>query len=599
MSADDDPPLPAAAPALIPVRALNQLTYCRRLYWLQYVEGVCPANEHVEDGLFLHRRVDDPGLEFRRRREDGVLYTRSVSLASELLGLSGKLDLVEEDGGVVRPVEYKRGPAPERGGFRENDAVQVAAQALLLEEEFGRPVDSGVLWYHASRTRVDVPVGDALRDKVRAAAAEARAISAAPDPPPPLPERLRHRCHGCSLVGVCQPEETLLLVAAGPAEPEPPGPFGRPLPRVLPGGHEGAVLYVQEPGAVVGRRSEQLVIRIDGDEVRRVPIATVRQVVVFGNVQVTTEALTTLAAAEVPVAFLTAHGRFLAAVEPAPAKNVSLRTAQHRAFADPARALALSKAVVRAKIANQRTLLMRSLRARREALDGRPTAPAEGGPAGAAEAPRPWRASDEPAAREMAEMAARVASAPDQAALLGVEGQAAAAYFSAFGRMLKPQPAGRGFDFAGRSRRPPRDPVNAVLGFAYSVLAKDCFAAVTTVGFDPYLGFYHAGRHGRPSLALDLMEEFRAVVADSVVLSLFNNETLDPWDFLTWRDAFQLNAEGRRKFFGAYQERLADEVTHPVFGYRMTWSRMIEVQARMLAGHVRGELPEYVGFTVR
>ena len=193
----------------------------------------------------------------------------------------------------------------------------------------------------------------------------------------------------------------------------------------------------------------------------------------------------------------------------------------------------------------------------------------------------------------------RVGQAVDQAVLLGLEGQSAALYFGEFGRMLKVRPPGESFDFTTRNRRPPRDPVNALLSFAYSLLCKDCFAAACTVGFDPYHGFYHAGRHGRPSLALDLMEEFRAIIADSVVLNLINNGMLTPADFLTWRDACQLNDEGREVFFKAYEQRKSTEVTHPVFGYRMTYGRMIEVQARMLAAFIRGDIPRYTGFTVR
>jgi CRISPR-associated protein Cas1 len=211
----------------------------------------------------------------------------------------------------------------------------------------------------------------------------------------------------------------------------------------------------------------------------------------------------------------------------------------------------------------------------------------------------PNRGSDEPAPRAMAEMLERVPTAVDQSVLLGLEGQAAALYFGDFGRMLKLRPPGAQFEFTNRNRRPPRDPVNALLSFAYAILCKDCFAAVCTVGFDPYHGFYHAGRHGRPSLALDLMEEFRAIIADSVVLNLINNGMLAPGDFLTWRDACQLNDEGREIFFRAYEQRKNTEVTHPVFGYRMTYGRMLEVQARMLAAYIRGDIPRYTGFTVR
>jgi CRISPR-associated protein Cas1 len=183
--------------------------------------------------------------------------------------------------------------------------------------------------------------------------------------------------------------------------------------------------------------------------------------------------------------------------------------------------------------------------------------------------------------------------------VLGTEGQGAALYFGEFGRFLKPLPDGKGFDFTTRNRRPPRDPVNALLSFAYAMLAKDCFHAVNTVGFDPYKGFFHQGKHGKPSLALDLMEEFRPVIADSVVLTLINNESLSKADFIIWRGACNLTDAGRKTFFAAYEQRKATVVTHPVYGYRMSYARMLEVQARMLAAFARGEIPSYTGFTVR
>jgi CRISPR-associated protein Cas1 len=199
----------------------------------------------------------------------------------------------------------------------------------------------------------------------------------------------------------------------------------------------------------------------------------------------------------------------------------------------------------------------------------------------------------------MAELLRRLERISDPAVLLGTEGQAAALYFSQFGRMLKAPVPGRTFDFKGRNRRPPRDPVNALLSFAYAMLLKDCFSALCTVGFDPYCGFFHAGRHGKPSLALDLMEEFRAIIADSVVLTLVNNGSLTTKDFLAWREACQLTEAGRERFFVAYEQRKATIVTHPVFGYKMSYGRMLEVQARMLAAYVRGDIPQYTGFMVR
>jgi CRISPR-associated protein Cas1 len=576
---------------LIPVRALNQVTYCQRLYYLEYVESVMPVNEHVEDGLFQHRRVDDPELQQRSRKEGNALHTRSVQISSQRLGISGKLDLVEEMDGQMIPVEYKRGTGP--GGdnglppFWDNDAVQLCAQALLLEEEFGIAVPKGILYYIGSKSRIEVGLDEALRDKTLQAIQAIRQLSSRDSPPEPLPPELRHRCFGCSLATVCQPEETLFClsrpdVQVGPG-PSPVEPEISGITRVLPQTDEGAVLYLQEPGSYVGKRSEHLVVRKDGQEVQRVPIAAIRQVVVFGNVQVSTQALESLAHLEVSVVYLTSYGRFIAALMPAPTKNVLLRVNQVKLFADPTRALALARAVVRAKISNQRALLMRSLRSR--SLDETNGDSARG--------------SDEPAAQEMAELLARLDRIADPTVLLGTEGQAAALYFSQFPRILKAPLPGRSFDFKSRNRRPPRDPVNALLSFAYALLLKDCFSALCTVGFDPYCGFYHAGRHGKPSLALDLMEEFRAVIADSVVLTLINNGAVTPKDFLVWREACHLNEDGRKRFFQVYEQRKATVVTHPVFGYKMAYGRMVEVQARMLAAHVRGDIPSYTGFTVR
>ena len=561
----------------MPVRALNQVTYCKRLYYLQYVEAVMPINEHVQDGTFDHRRVNNPDLANRDRKDGDALKTRSVTLSSETLGITGVLDLVEAKDGVVYPVETKHGSAPRddagRPTFWENDAVQLCAQALLLEEELNQSVSHGEIFYAGTRERVRVAMTEELRTTTKEAIEAVRNLSMQDTPPPPLPNELRHRCHGCSLATICLPEETLYQIHR-PTEPtDDAGLVG--ITRVIPKTDDGAVLYLQEPGSHVGKRSEHLVIRKHKEEIGRVPLHAVRQVVVFGNVQVSTQALQTLVTNDIPVVYMSGYGRFIAALSPAPTKNVSLREAQFRRFADPVEKLRLAKAVVHAKLSNQRALLMRSLRSDNN------------------------KGSEEPAARGIADLLPRVENAPDLSSLLGLEGQGAALYFGEFHRFLKARPPGDGFDFRSRNRRPPRDPVNALLSFAYALLVKDCFSALCTVGFDPYYGFFHTGRHGRPSLALDIMEEFRAVIADSVVLTLINNRTLTPADFLRWRQSCQLTDEGRKKFFAAYEYRKATVVTHPVYGYKMSYSRMLEVQARTLAAYIRGDIPNYTGFIVR
>jgi CRISPR-associated protein Cas1 len=561
----------------ITLRALNQVTYCPRLYYLQFVDCVMPTNEHVEGGLHDHRRVDDPALANRMRSEGGTQKTRGVALSSETLGLTGVLDLIEESDGERIPVEIKHGSAPRDDAGHptawDNDAVQLCAQGLLLEDAYGQPVNWGVQFYAGTRERVEVTFTDELRTKTRAAIDLCRGLSARDAPPEPLPPELRHRCFGCSLAPVCLPEETLYQAGRPPTTSTVGEPAG--ITRVIPASDDGAVLYVQEPGSHVGKRSEHLIVRKDGAELTRAPIHAVRQMVVAGNVQVSTQALETLAANDIPVAYMTGHGRFIGAFVPAGPKNVGLREAQFRRFSEPVQCLALAKAVVRAKLTNQRTLLMRSLRGEGD------------------------RGSDEPAARGLAELLRALDRAESIETVLGLEGQGAALYFGEFDRFLRQPSAGRGFDFNARNRRPPKDPVNALLSFAYALLAKDCFSAVCAVGFDPYKGFFHANRHGKPSLALDILEEFRPVIADSVVLTLINNDMLTPAAFLIWRDACQLTEAGRRTFFQAYEQRKATVVTHPIYGYKMSYSRMLEVQARMLAAYVRGSVPQYTGFTVR
>jgi CRISP-associated protein Cas1 len=310
----------AEQPELIPLRALNQVSYCPRLYYLEYVESVMPINEYVEDGLFQHRRVNDPALADRARREGDVVCTRSVSLSSERLGITGKLDLLEESDDIACPVETKRSAAPKdeagQPSFYENDAIQHCAQGLLVEENQGVTIPAGIIYHVGSKARVHVPFDATLRSRTLAAIALVRDLAAREVPPEPLPPELRHRCFGCSLAPVCLPEETLYLIQQ-PQEPpvapaEPLGAIAAPsvtLTRVIPHNDDKAVLYLRENGSHVSKRGEHLVVSQNGREFQWVPIVSVRQVVVFGNVQVSTQALQTLVQAEVPLVYLNMYGK--------------------------------------------------------------------------------------------------------------------------------------------------------------------------------------------------------------------------------------------------------------------------------------------------
>jgi CRISPR-associated protein Cas1 len=184
--------------------------------------------------------------------------------------------------------------------------------------------------------------------------------------------------------------------------------------------------------------------------------------------------------------------------------------------------------------------------------------------------------------------------------LLGMEGLAARDYFANFTRMLKTSDAARTtFDFESRNRRPPRDPINALLSFLYSMLSKDLTVTLVRIGFDPYLGFFHQPRYGRPALALDLIEEFRPLIADSVVIGMINNGEIRPADFISRAGSVALRSDGRKRVLEAYERRLDTEVTHPRFGYSISYRRVFEVQARLLARFLMGEIPGYEPFCTR
>ncbi len=251
-----------------------------------------------------------------------------------------------------------------------------------------------------------------------------------------------------------------------------------------------------------------------------------------------------------------------------PASGVDARRGQYRLFELAGIRLRLAREAIRAKIHNQRVMLMRNGDVPERVL------------------------------QLLAAFRDQTGRARDLTELLGIEGTAAALYFAQFASMLKRADELK-FDFQGRNRRPPRDPVNALLSLGYSILAKELTGVCHAVGLDPFLGFLHQPRYGRPALALDLMEEFRPLTADSVAISLINRGELGPEDFIRGASGTFLNEAGRRRFWEAWFRRLDTEVSHPEFGYKMAYRRMFEVQARQLWRFLRGEAAGYHGFTTR
>jgi CRISPR-associated protein Cas1 len=556
------PSLPSDLP-LLPARMVNEYQYCPRLAYLEWVQGEWRESSDTVEGRFAHRRVDRPSgaLPDPADTSDERIHARSITLSSSRLGLIARMDLVEGEGNRVTPVDYKRGKRPHvPHGAYDPERVQLCVQAMILEEH-GYSCEEGVLYYAQSRERVRVVFDEELRTLTRNAINGLRLIAAGGQIPQPLEDS--PKCARCSLVGICLPDEVNYLRT----QEISPRPLAVPKDEALP-------LYVQARGAKVSKKGETLEIFVEDAKVQTVRLIDVSQVVLMGQVYITTPTLHELMSREIPVSWHSFGGWFMGHTFGTGHKNVEIRTAQYRASFEPLTCLRIAKGLVIAKIQNQKTLLRRNWKggsAPEDVLEG-------------------FQADLRRAQR-----------AADLAELLGAEGQAAARYFSHFSSMLSRD--GRdtdlAFDFQTRNRRPPTDPVNALLSYAYSLLVRSWTVALTAVGFDCYRGFYHQPRYGRPALALDMMEPFRPLVADSSVIQAINNGEVRPSDFLSVAGSVALTEDGRKRFIGTFERRLSQEVTHPVFGYRVSYRRLMELQARLLARHLLGEIPEYPNFTTR
>jgi len=604
----------AITPDYLPARMLNEYVYCARLFYYEWVEGVFADNRETVEGSQRHQKLE--------RKEDALpdadaaaagetIHSRSVTLSSDTHLLIAKLDLIEGADGIVTPVDYKRG-APREGDDGkliawDADRVQLAAQALVLRDN-GYRCEEGVIYYVATKQRVRVPIDDETERWTLEQLQNARVAASSGQIPPPLEDS--PKCPRCSLVGICLPDETWAcadrrrrapvslqktlfeddrahvgMVENGAAEPE--------IRRLVPARDDLRPLYLNTQGLRVGKSGAVLKIQEKEKVVQEVRLGEICQLNLMGNIQLSTQAVQVLCEQEIPIAYFSMGGWFYGVTHGLGVKNIYLRREQFRLADVPAFCLRLARQLVAGKIRNQRTLLQRNH------IEPPPSALVQ--------------------MKCMMEDSERAESVDE---LLGIEGNAARVYFQHLSGMIKlddaadetgaadaavatngkAKSADNGaftFDFLHRNRRPPRDPINALLSLAYSLLSKDLTIVCHTVGFDPFLGFYHQPRFGRAALALDLMEPFRPLIADSAVLTAINTRMITPRDFIRTGPAVALKPEGRKAFFRAYEQRMDTLVTHPLFGYRVNYRRVLEIQARLLARVLTGEIGAYPVFTTR
>jgi CRISP-associated protein Cas1 len=581
-------PVGRELPDYMPARMVNEFVYCPRLFYYEWVDGVFRESVDTVEGKIQHNRVDKRAMEMPSPEVAATeqIHSRSVTLSSDRLRVIAKIDLVEGSEGIVTPVDYKHGrprEGPDGLELWPADRAQLAIQGLVLREA-GYQCGEGIAYYAKTKQRVRVSFDAALLEEIESTIRAAWTLATTGSIPPPLEDS--PKCPGCSLVGICLPDETnwltgqmaeaIQLSLFDEGEGLPRKPAAREVRRLVTPRDDLRPLYLNSQGYRVGKSGEVLQVKDKEQLKQEVRLGEICQVNLMGNVQVSTQAVQTLCEAAIPICYFSQGGWFYGITTGLNSKNIFLRRTQFRLADQEWFARSLARRLVTGKIRNQRTMLQRNhVEPRADLLLGM---------------------------RQMAEQAERAQSLEE---LLGIEGNAARIYFGEFAGMIKTEEDDTAaveqfrFDFAGRNRRPPRDAVNALLSLAYSLLGKDLTIACNAVGFDPYLGFYHQPRFGRPALALDLMEPFRPLIADSAVLSAINTRMVTPRDFVQAGPGVALTANGRKSFFRAYELRMDALVTHPLFEYRVSYRRLLEIQARLLARVLEGEIAEYPVFVTR
>ncbi|MCY3791874.1 MAG: CRISPR-associated endonuclease Cas1 [Gemmatimonadetes bacterium] len=576
-------------PDYLSARMINEYVYCPRLFYFEQVQGVFVHNEHTAEGAAQHKRVDKEGRSAPQPGEESrePVVVRSLTLSSEKHRVIAKLDLAEFADGRATPVDYKHGrPKSGEEGIEvwPSDRVQLAVQALVLRAN-GYCCEEGFVFYHKTRQRVRIRFNSETIAEAEQAIAGAWEAATAEEIPAPLVDS--PKCPGCSLVSICMPDETWQLQSqSGNGKPEqlilfkelrkkPAEPVASGARLLVAPRSDLRPLYLNSQGLRVGKTGGLLRIKESKKVVQDVRINEICQVNLMGSVQISTQAVQELCQSEKPICYFSQGGWFYGVTSGLNTKNVLLRKAQFRLTGEDWFCQRIARRLVVGKIRNQRTMLLRNH----------------------LEPPR-WEL------RELKRLAERSEAADSLQELLGLEGLAARIYFGLFFGMLKQGgkrdgESGFRFDFRARNRRPPRDPVNAMLSLGYSLLTKDLTVACYAVGFDPMVGFYHQLRPGRPALALDLMEPLRPLIADSAVLSAINTQMVSENHFVKAGHAIALTATGRKNFFRAYESRMDTLVTHPLFGYRVSYRRLLEIQARLLAKTLEGELSEYPVFMTR
>ena len=541
-------PLPLLDSHRPPVRvmALHALAYCRRLFYLEEVEEIRVTDARVFAGRQLHAALE--------AEDEGESV--SLELASDALGLLGKVDCLRRRDGSYIPYEHKRG-RPARDAEKQaeawpSDRLQVIAYAALLEEAFGQVIPEGRIRYHAANVTVRVPIDDAAKADLNAAILEAQRLRDTVDRPP-ITDNPR-LCEKCSLAPVCLPEEV-----RHEREPE------RDPVRLFPPDRDGTTLHVVAQGTNIGISGDSIVLKPREGPDTKQPARGIDTILVHGFNQISTQAIRKCVEHGIGVHWLSVSGYHTASLVPT-AGQVQRRIRQYQALTSEETCTRLAKSLAAAKVEGQYRYLMRASRGDDEA-----------------------RADIQRSLDGMQPLLSDIAKVDNRDSLRGLEGSAAVHYFAALRKLLGSQ-VHDDLRSESRSRRPPQDRFNALLSFGYGLLHTSVMRALLATGLEPALGFFHTPRSAAYPLVLDLMELFRVTVWDMPLIGSLNRGQWDPVaDFAVTKTKVWLSEVGRKKAIWLFEDRLQETWKHPVLNYSLSNARSIELEARLLEKEWTGE----------
>ncbi|CAB0577779.1 CRISPR-associated exonuclease Cas4/endonuclease Cas1 fusion [Corynebacterium diphtheriae] len=526
----------------LPISLVCHTQFCERRVWLE-INGEKTDTSQMQSGFEAHQRVDNP------KTSRSSKWT-AMPLRCESLGLVGKADEVNfDEDGLAHIVEYKATPVRRLPSVTKAHKLQLGLQRLCLEES-GFTVGSQAIYFSDHKTKIEVNFTSETRQECVDLVKRTREIVQSSHSPEVLTSA--EQCSKCSHFSVCLPDEHSLTTAKK---------------RINASSPPGQVVHLTVQGSRASISKGRLCVKSKGELLASVPIERIHGVVVHGNIDISSALNRQLLWDNVPIVWCSSTGRVYGFSQPTDGPNGLSRVEQHVLSSQGY--LPIASAMIEAKIYNQATLLRRN-------------------------------SPDTEIYQELREYSKYALDSTSLPMLFGVEGKAAALYFDAFPSMLKVKKlSDLHWIWTGRHGRGADDPLNILLNYAYGLLRVETIRAILSCGLDPHAGFLHSSKRNKPALALDLMEEFRAPIADSVVISTVNRGEITPSDFTYVGGSARLREDGRRKLIMAFERRIQSSFKHPIYGYSVTWRRAIEVQARLILGVIDKSMPIYKGIKIR